>query len=66
VEEILRRADEHHACTGRWPTAGSGPVAAAPGETWSAVNQALHSGPRGLPGGDSLVRLLRRSGRGAP
>jgi len=64
--QVLRWADAHHARTGRWPTAGSGPVAAAPGERWSAVNQALHSGFRGLPGGDSLRRLLRRSGRGAP
>jgi hypothetical protein len=60
---ILRWADAHRARTGRWPTQGSGLVTAAPAESWSAVNQALHSGLRGLPGGASLPRLLRRSGR---
>jgi hypothetical protein len=33
---------------------------AAPGERWRAVNQALAQGLRGLPGGDSLARLLAR------
>jgi hypothetical protein len=61
---ILRWADAHHASAGRWPGAGPGPVAGAPGERWSAINGALHSGFRGLPGGDSLARLLRRNGRG--
>jgi hypothetical protein len=32
----------------------------APGETWKGINQALWAGNRGLPGGDSLARLLRR------
>jgi hypothetical protein len=35
----------------------------APGETWSGLNSALRLGTRGLPGGDSLHRLLRREGR---
>jgi hypothetical protein len=30
------------------------------------VNQALAKGLRGLPGGDSLLRLLRRSGGHVP
>jgi hypothetical protein len=63
---VLRWADAHHARTGRWPTQHSGPVAAGRGESWAAVNRALDRGSRGLPGGDSLVRLLRRSGRGRP
>ena len=58
VEQILRWADAHRARTGRWPAAGSGPVAGAPGETWEAVNRALMRGSRGLPGGLSLARLL--------
>jgi hypothetical protein len=66
VAQILSRADSHHARTGRWPGQSSGPVPGAPGESWRAVNLALHCGFRGLPGGDSLLRLLRRSGRGAP
>jgi hypothetical protein len=32
----------------------------APGLTWSAVNMALYGGYRGLPGGDTLSRLLGR------
>jgi hypothetical protein len=37
-----------------------------PGETWSKVDLALCLGLRGLPGGDTLRRLLRRSGRKVP
>jgi hypothetical protein len=40
-------------------------VPGAPGETWRGINQALGSGYRGLPGGDSLARLLVRHGRRA-
>jgi hypothetical protein len=58
VEQILRWADAHHAAHGRWPGIPSGPVAAAPGETWIGIDQALSSGGRGLPGGSSLARLL--------
>jgi hypothetical protein len=63
--QILDWADAHHARTGRWPSAASGPVAGAPGESWGAVNLALHKGLRGLGGGDSLPRLLVRHGRRA-
>jgi hypothetical protein len=70
VAQILRWADAHHRQTGQWPSAVAGPVADAPGESWQAVNNALHRGLRGLPGGDSLARLLVRRGRrpvmGAP
>jgi hypothetical protein len=64
ARQILRWADLHRARTGRWPGEGSGQVLDAPDEGWSAVNQALRAGSRGLPGGDTLVRLLRRNGRG--
>jgi hypothetical protein len=40
------------------PTRKSGRIPGSGGETWSAVNDALHSGARGLPGGSSLARLL--------
>jgi hypothetical protein len=63
ANRILAWADAHHAQTGRWPTAASGPVEGAPGETWNALNLALRDGHRGLRRGDSLARLLER-GRG--
>jgi hypothetical protein len=34
----------------------------AVGETWRAIDTALRRGLRGLPGGDSLRRLLGRLG----
>jgi hypothetical protein len=57
-EEILAWADEHFARTGDWPAHSSGPVGAAPGETWSGLAQLLSAGGRGLSGGSSLARLL--------
>jgi hypothetical protein len=35
-------------------------VAFALGQTWLALDSALRNGHRGLPGGDSLARLLAR------
>jgi hypothetical protein len=58
VEQILAWADAHRARTGRWPSAASGPIADAPGETWSGVQHALRLGHRGLNGGSSLAKLL--------
>jgi hypothetical protein len=63
--QILAWADAHRARTGRWPTATSGPVVEAPGETWGAVAHALKEGLRGLPAGFSLARLLAAE-RGTP
>jgi hypothetical protein len=60
VAQILAWADEHWRRTGDWPKASSGPVVDQPGETWVAVQAALCHGTRGLPGGDTLARLLRR------
>jgi len=60
---ILGWADAHHQRTGEWPTAASGAVVGVPGENWSALNAALRVGTRGLPGDDSLARLLRRERR---
>jgi hypothetical protein len=60
VPLILAWADAHRTRTGRWPTPLSGPVVEAPGLTWAAVQGALRRGRRGLPGGSSLARLLRR------
>src|SRR5262245_47113334 len=61
--QILAWADAHRRRTGRWPTAASGPVRAAAGKTWAAINVDLIEGYRGLPGGDSLSRLLDRRRR---
>jgi hypothetical protein len=58
--KILAWADAHHRATGTWPTADSGPIAGAPGETWMAADAALRDCNRGLPGGSSLALLLAR------
>lgn len=60
VEQILAWADAHHQSTGQWPTTASGPVVADPDEKWLNLNTVLRLGLRGLPGGDSLARLLER------
>jgi hypothetical protein len=60
VEQILAWADANHRRTGQWPTLHSGPVPEAPGEVWRNLDAALYDGLRGLPGGDSLARLLDR------
>jgi hypothetical protein len=56
--QIVGWARAHQRRTGRWPSAGSGPIADAPGEKWNAINLALVKGNRGLPGGSSLAKLL--------
>jgi hypothetical protein len=63
-KDILSWADAHHRRTRRWPTATSGQIPESTGDTWLAVEMALLTGLRGLPGGDSLSRFLRRHGRG--
>jgi hypothetical protein len=57
-EKIVAWADAHHEATGEWPCHDTGPVLAAPGETWTAINSALAEGRRGLLGGSSLSRVL--------
>ena len=60
LKQIRAWAGAYRSANGRWPSAGSGPVAEAPapGETWAKINSALVNGHRGLPGGLSLARLL--------
>jgi hypothetical protein len=60
---IVAWAEAHHRRTGQWPTAQSGPIPEAPGETWPAVDAALRQGQRGLQGGSSLPRLLDEHGK---
>jgi hypothetical protein len=57
---ILKWADDHHRFTGSWPRTSSGPVRANLNEAWRRIDRALRAGDRGLPGGDSLPRLLAR------
>jgi hypothetical protein len=57
IPQILTWAAVFHSRHGKWPTRHSGPVADAPGETWSGIQSALDRGRRGLPGGSSLARL---------
>jgi hypothetical protein len=48
---------------GRWPTAASGPISEAPGDSWHTIDEALRHGWRGLRGGSSLACLLDRYGK---
>jgi hypothetical protein len=60
IKQVLRWADRFFKATGRWPTRHDGPIPDAPGETWAAIDAALHNGCRGFRGGDSLAQLLER------
>ena len=60
--QILAWAEAHRAATGRWPSSASGPVLHAEGEHWGSIDTALREGYRGLPGGQSLGRLIRGHG----
>ncbi len=58
VEQILVWADEHKGRTGRWPVVKDGDVYGVAGETWAAIDAALRTGGRSLPGDSSLAMLL--------
>jgi hypothetical protein len=58
IREILAWVDEHRRLTGRWPRCDSEPRGLPIGETWVAIQSALHKGLRGLEGGSSLAQLL--------
>jgi hypothetical protein len=62
VQQILAWADAVHEQTGEWPTSESSrqEIPGSGGERWAAVDHALYSGHRGLPGGSSLAALLAR------
>lgn len=63
VPLILSWMDAHFQETGRWPDEYSGAVLGTPRENWGTLNRALQVGNRGLPGGTSLARLRRETGR---
>src|SRR5262245_52008026 len=60
VPQILRWADAYHPTHGEWPQPKTKPsrIPGTNGETWLAVDTALRSGIRGLPGGSSLPQVL--------
>jgi hypothetical protein len=58
VKQVLIWADYHRLRTGIWPTATSGCIPHARGETWAIVDAALTCGRRGFSGGFSLAQLL--------
>lgn len=57
-EQIVRWAEAHYKRSGRWPTKRSGSIHDVVGESWAGVDYALVRGNRGLPGGNTLARLL--------
>ncbi|MBI3866708.1 MAG: hypothetical protein HY290_32910 [Planctomycetia bacterium] len=60
MPKILAWADAFHRRHGFWPTSRSGKIPARGSETWYGIHNALRRGVRGMPGGSSLSRLLRR------
>jgi hypothetical protein len=58
IWKILQWADDHKRRTGEWPKESSGPVLAAPGERWHAIEDSLRRGARGLAERSSLAQLL--------
>jgi hypothetical protein len=65
IDQILLWADAHYSRTGCWPNHKSGTVDESPSEKWSAIEQALQKGVRGLSAGSSLAKLIaeHRTGR---
>jgi hypothetical protein len=58
LEQVRVWILNHHRKTGKWPKYNSGPILDVPGETWSAADNALHRGTRGLPGGSSVAKVV--------
>lgn len=59
ISQILRWVDAYRRRTGTWPHPKTkGRIPGTNGETWLAVDSALRTGLRGLPGGSSLPRVL--------
>lgn len=59
LDQIRVWIASYHQRTGKWPTATSGSILDAPGETWKGVHLALYRGRRRLTGGSSLARVVR-------
>ncbi len=61
VRQILRWADTYFRRHKRWPCTTSGAIDDTE-ETWARIDDALRAGYRGLPGGSSLPKLLKKHG----
>ena len=61
-EQIILWAKEWFKKNGKWPTLDSGEIEGSNGENWSAVNQAIRHGLRGLPRKITLADLLQEQG----
>ncbi|MBI3412414.1 MAG: hypothetical protein HY040_29185 [Planctomycetes bacterium] len=59
--QIAVWAQAHFQRTRRWPGEKSGPIPETRDETWRNIEVAVRTGLRGLPGGDTLHRLLVRT-----
>ena len=59
VDQVLQWADAYFAEHGEWPTCASGRIAGT-NTTWSAINDCLRHGFRGLPDGTSLAKFLAK------
>jgi hypothetical protein len=62
-KQILGWARTYFERQGRWPVVKAGMIPESEGENWAAVNAALELGLRGLPGGESLARLIAKKGK---
>jgi hypothetical protein len=58
---ILNWCDEYFSAHGKYPGQGSEALESMDSETFNNINAALTSGHRGLPGGSSLAKLLRKN-----
>jgi hypothetical protein len=59
TEEMIKRwVMEWKTETDSWPTETCGEIPGSGGETWSAINQSLRGGYRGLPRGSSLGKFI--------
>ena len=59
---VLQWAKAYHEVVGSWPTYRSEFNPASPDDTWSAIDEALRQGLRGLKGGLTIAKLLRKHG----
>ncbi len=58
-QQILAWAISFHDRNGYWPTRKAGLIPKSNGETWSAIENGLKHGGRGLSGGTTLSQLIR-------
>jgi hypothetical protein len=65
IKTIVGWAKLHHRRTGKWPSSKSGVIEEAGDNThWKGVDSALRTGGRGLRGGTTLAKVMRRYRKG--